>query len=147
MAIGKEEIQRLFEKAKIGMNNAFAVRSNFPVGAAILAFNGEIFLGCNVESVISGLGTCAERCAVDNAIANGQYCFKSILITTKLEEPVKPCGACLQYLAELAQVPNKDIEIIMMGSKGKTIKSSIYKMLPDAFGPRHLGCDLKRFEC
>jgi len=145
--ISKEEIEKLLERAKIGMKNAFDVRTNFPNGAAILTFGGEIFQGCNVESVISGLGTCAERCAIDNAIANGHYCFKAMVITSKMEEPVKPCGVCLQYIGEFAQVSGKDIEIIMVGSKGKTIKSSIRKMLPNSFGPKDLNLNLKKFEC
>ena len=136
---------KLIEKAKIGMKNAYAPRSNFGVGAAVLTLKGDIYQGCNVESVISGLGTCAERCAIDNAIANGDYCFKGIVIVTKNKEPVRPCGACLQYIAEFAQVANNDIEIIMVGANGKINKSSINKMLPEAFGPKDLGLDLKRF--
>lgn len=144
--ISDKETKKLIEKSRIGMKNAFAPRSNFPVGAAVLTDKGNIYLGCDVESVISGLGTCAERCAIDNAVANGEYCFKAIAIVTKLKNPVKPCGMCLQYIAEFAQVSNQDIEIIMTGSKGKIEKNSINKMLPGAFGPRDLKLNLKKYK-
>ena len=88
LKITKEELEELIEKAKKGLKSAYAPRSNFPTGAAVLTDKGNIYQGCNVESVISGMGTCAERCAIDNAIANGEYCFKAIIVITKLENPV-----------------------------------------------------------
>jgi len=147
MTLTENEIKKLLKKAKQGMDNAFAVRSKFPTGSAILTDKGNIFIGCNIESVISGMGTCSEKCAIDNAVTNGEYCFKTILITSKSEEPIKPCGMCLQYIAEFAQVANHDIEIIMVGSKGKINKTTINKILPGMFGPRDLGLDLKKYEC
>lgn len=145
--IKKEELKKLIEKAKKGMKNAYSPRTKFPTGAAVLTDKGNIYLGCNVESVISGMGTCAERCAVDNAVANGEYCFRAILIISKLEKTIKPCGMCLQYISEFAQVSGHDIEIIMVGSKGKIKKSSINKMLPRAFGPKDLGLNLGKYKC
>ncbi|MBI2046591.1 cytidine deaminase [Candidatus Pacearchaeota archaeon] len=147
LKIAKEELEKLIEKAKEGLKNAYAPRSNFPTGAAVLTDKGNVYQGCNVESVISGMGTCAERCAIDNAIANGEYCFKAIIVITKLENPVKPCGMCLHYINEFAQVANHDIAIIMAGSGGKISKSSVFKMLPEAFGPRDLGLNLKKYKC
>lgn len=147
MKISKKELEKLIDKSKEGMKNAYAPRSNFPVGAAILTDNGEIFQGCNVESVISGMGTCAERCAIDSAVANGKYCFNAVVIVSKLEEPVKPCGMCLQYIAEFAQIAGHDIEIIMIGSKGKIEENSVNKMLPGTFGPVDLGLDLDKYKC
>ena len=145
--MANEKIQEVIKRAKEGMKNAFVPVSNFPTGSAILTDSGNIYHGGNVESVISGLGTCSERVAINNAVAHGEYCFKVIVVTTELEEPVKPCGMCLQYLAEFSQVANHDIKIIMVGSKGKTEKSSVNKMLPGAFGPRDLGLNLKKYEC
>lgn len=142
----KKTLSRLIEKAKQGMKNAYVPVSNFSVGVAVLTDAGNIYKGCNVESVISGMGTCAERCAIDNAVANGEYCYKAVLVLSSLEDFIKPCGMCLQYISEFSQVAEHDIEIIMANSKGKIKKSSIYKMLPKSFGPRDLGLDLKKYK-
>jgi len=142
--LDKKEMQKLVEKAKLEMKNAFIPKSKSPVGAAVLTDKGNIYAGCNVDSGISGLGTCAERCAIDNAVANGEHCFKAILIVSESEEPLKPCGMCLQYIAEFSKVAAHDTKIIMVGSKGKIKKSSINKMLPDTFVPKDFGLNLKK---
>lgn len=141
------DLKKLVEKAKIGMRNAYAPRTTFPVGAVVLTDKGNSYVGCNIESVISGMGTCAERCAIDNAVANGECCFSAIVIVSELEEPIKPCGMCMQYIAEFAQVANHDIKIIMVGSRGKVEETTINKILPGAFGPRDLGLSLEKYKC
>jgi cytidine deaminase len=142
--LDKKEISLLIEKAKQEMKNAFIPESKSPVGAAVLTDKGNVYAGCNIDSGISGLGTCAERCAIDNAVANGEHCFKAILVISNLEKPIEPCGMCLQYIAEFAQVAKLDTEIIMVGSKGKIKKSRINKMLPDAFVPKNFGINVKK---
>ena len=107
---------------------------------------GNIYQGCNTESVISGMGVCAERSAIDHAVAHGEYVYNAIVVTSKLEEPIKPCGMCLQYIAEFSQVANKDIEVLMVGSNGKIIISSIRQFLPDDFGPKDLGINLLKYQ-
>ncbi len=77
------------------MANAYSIVNKFPCGAAVLTEKGNIYQGCNVESVISGMGTCAERSAIDHAVAHGEYGFKAVAIISKLGEPIKPCGMCL----------------------------------------------------
>ena len=141
-----EELKLLIEKAKEGLNNAYTPVHNFPVGSAVLTFKNNIYQGCNTESVISGLGVCAERSAIDHAAAHGEYKFKSLVIITKLPEPVKPCGACLQYINEFAQIGKNNISIYMVGYNGKINKSSINEMLPNGFGPRDLNKDLTKYE-
>jgi len=145
--VDKKELKELIEEAKIGMKNAFVPRSNFSVGAAILTCKGNVYHGCNVESVISGLGTCAERCVIDNAASNGEYCFRAILIISKNKNPIKPCGACLQYIAEFSEVSGHDIEIIMVDSRRKIKRSSIRKMLPKTIGPVDEGLNIKKYRC
>ncbi len=140
------ENKKLIEIARKAIKNAYTPISEFPIGSAVLTDRDNIYSGCNVESVISGMGTCAERCAIDNAVSHGEYCFKAIAITSKLEEPIKPCGMCLQYIAEFSQIANHNIKIIMAGSKGKIKRSSINKMLPGSFGPRDLGKNLDRYK-
>ena len=135
----------LIVAAKTGMKNAFAVFNNFPVGAAVLTRDGRIYQGCNTQSVISGMGICAERSAIDHAVACGEYVFDAIAVVSQLEVPIAPCGMCLQYIGEFSQVGGHDIEILMIGSSGKSRESSIQKMLPVIFGPLDLGLDVSRF--
>ncbi len=59
----------LIQAAKRGMANAYCPVTGFPVGAAVLTAAGNIYQGCNVQSVISGMGVCAERSAIDHAVA------------------------------------------------------------------------------
>ncbi len=141
-----KDINDLIKKAKQVMKNAFVPSCKFPVGVAIITDNGNVYQGCNVESVIGGMGTCAERAAITNAVSKGEYHFKSVVIVSNSEKPLKPCGMCLQWLAEFAQVANHDIEIIMVGSNGVIVKNSVRKMLPDTIGPRDLGLDLTKYE-
>src|SRR5215831_21024185 len=123
----------LIVAARTGMKNAFAVFNNFPVGAAVLTREGRIYQGCNTQSVISGMGVCAERSAIDHAVACGEYVFDAIAVTSTLEVPIAPCGMCLQYIGEFSQVAGHDIEIFMIGSTGAVRESSIEKMLPVIF--------------
>jgi len=135
----------LVAAAKAGMKNAYAILNNFPVGAAVLTTKGTVYQGCNTQSVISGMGVCAERSAIDHAVACGEYLFEAIAVTSQLEEPIAPCRMCLQYIGEFSQVANRDIEILMVGSKGKLHESSIRRMLPVIFGPLDLHIDISRY--
>lgn len=137
--------ETLIRAAREAMANAYCPRTHFRVGAAILTCSGKLYEGCNVESVISGLGTCAERSAIDHAVAHGHYKFRAIAVTSKLDIPIRPCGACLQYIAEFAQVGGIDIRIYMVGASGKVEQSTINTMLPQAFGPAELGLDLSDY--
>ena len=104
--------RKLLEIALKGMNNAF-VLWGFKVGSAVLAEDGEIYEGCNVESWISGLGTCAERNAINHAVLHGNRKIREIAIVMDSKSPnePKPCGACLQYIHDFAE--NSKIRIVM----------------------------------
>jgi cytidine deaminase len=137
------QVQRdeLVASAKLGMRNAYTIVSGFPVGAAVLTVKGNVYQGCNAESVISGMGVCAERSAIDHAVACGEYLYEAIAVISRLETPIAPCGMCLQYIGEFSQVAERDIEILMLGSAGEIRESSIREMLPAIFGPLDLGLD------
>ncbi len=90
----------LMERAASAMRHAHAPYSGFRVGAALLAADGSVHVGCNVESASYGLTMCAERVALFSAVAAGCRRFRSVAVHTEGPAPVAPCGACRQALAE-----------------------------------------------
>lgn len=121
----KESEKELLEAASRAMDKAY-VLWGFKVGAAVLAEDGKIYEGCNVESWISGLGTCAERCAINHAILHGNRKIEEIAVVMDKEnknEP-KPCGACLQYIHDFAKIP----KLKLSRQKQKKAKSCLKQL-------------------
>jgi cytidine deaminase len=133
-----EEKKMLLEAAAKALYNAY-VLWGFRVGAAVLGEDGKIYDGCNVESWVSGLGICAERCAINHAVLHGNKRIRGISIVMEKagSEDPKPCGACLQYISDFAN--NPEIEIVMANvEKGKvlfeTVKvKTLRELLPSPF--------------
>lgn len=114
--------------------NAYAVYSNYNVGAAAITSDGKVFRGCNVENASFGLTNCAERVAIGNAVTAGERQIETIIIASK-DGAAAPCGACRQVLHEF----NPKMRIICIDEKG-TIKheTTLETLLPHAFGPQNL---------
>lgn len=125
------QIQLLVQKAKQAMNNSFVPKSGHAFGACVLSMDGEYFEGCTIESVISGLGTCAERAAIDHAVIHGKYTFAALAIVC--ETFTYPCGACLQYLTQFYQINEQEILIIVADVKLKKKIYSLFELLPHAY--------------
>ncbi len=94
-----EEAHRL---ASAALHYAWAPYSRFPVGAALLATDGSLWQGCNVECSSFGLTLCAERVALGHAITHGRREFVFLALVTDTETPLTPCGACRQILYDFA---------------------------------------------
>jgi len=109
---------------------AYAPYSGFKVGAAILAVDGRVFAGCNIENASYGITLCAERAALARAIAEGAYTFQAIAVVAGSKQPVAPCGACRQALAEFSP----EMAVIMVNTKGETKVTSLKDLLPLSFG-------------
>lgn len=80
--------------------NAHAPYSKFLVGCAVIDEAGSIHVGCNVENASFGLTQCAERAAITAAVASGNVGLVAAVLVTDTKEPVMPCGACRQVMAE-----------------------------------------------
>jgi len=115
-------------RAREAMRNAWAPYSEFRVGAAIEAVDGRVFVGCNVESASYGLTICAERMALGAAVAAGARSLRRIAVTTEVEPPAAPCGACRQLLAEFGL----NLEVIAAGPSSER-RWTLAALLPDAF--------------
>jgi cytidine deaminase len=128
------EAQRadLIAAALAAGRRAYAPYSNFPVGAALLAEDGSIVTGCNVENASYGLTNCAERVALGAAVAAGHLKFLAMAVATP--GAVTPCGACRQVLAEFCkQLP---ILLIDVNQPERIVESDLQTLLPSAFtGP------------
>ena len=88
----------LIAKAVEVRRKAHAPYSKYLVGAALLAKDGRVFVGCNVENASYGLTCCAERNAVFAAVAAGAKKFVAVAVVTA--NGGSPCGACRQVLRE-----------------------------------------------
>ncbi len=111
---------------------AYAPYSNYPVGAAILAEDGRIFTGVNVENVSYSLTVCAERTAVFKMVSEGVRRLLAVAICT--DDGGSACGACRQVLCEFAG----DIPVWLSDSDRNVRQTTLYTLLPDHFGPKHL---------
>ena len=116
----------LLEMASEARLRAYSPYSEFQVGAALRATSGEITTGCNVENISFGLTLCAERVAVGSAVVMGLRSFDVIAIVSDSEEPVVPCGACRQVLAEF----NPNLKVVSSNLAGKRADFQLAALLP-----------------
>lgn len=124
----------LADVANAALNDTYTPYSRFPVGAALLGENGEIFKGVNIENVSFGLTNCAERTAIFTAIAAGHRHFHGLVISGKTDEPIAPCGACRQVMVEFFE---PDMPIWLINDQGQEIETNIAQLMPGAFNNLH----------
>ncbi|QQS52769.1 MAG: cytidine deaminase [Bacteroidota bacterium] len=119
-------IDLLIEKARAASRNSYSVYSKFPVGAAFINHQGEVFSGCNVENISFGLTMCAERTAIFSSIAQGNKSIDTMVIYTPTQAPTYPCGACRQVIAEF----NPQARIICVCNTSERVDTTLDKLLP-----------------
>ena len=131
----KQEEQKLLEVAIQYRNRAYSPYSSFCVGAALLAKNGQIFGGCNIENVAFSPTNCAERTAFFKAVSEGVTEFTAIAIVGGKKdgelEFCPPCGVCRQVMLEFCNP--KEFVVILGTSTEEYEVISLEKLMPYAF--------------
>ena len=97
------DVNKIIEKAIEGRSKSYSPYSHFKVGAAVLLKNGEYIMGCNVENISYGLTICAERNTLFQLVSAGytKEDVEAFCIVGDTTNPISPCGACRQVMAEL----------------------------------------------
>lgn len=126
-AAPKWSAAELLAVADAARENAYAKFSKFKVGAALVASDGRVYTGCNVENSSFGLSICAERNAVWKAVSEGVRSFEAIAISAA--RGASPCGACRQVLYEFAP---DDLQVIWRRG-GRIVRKRLSQLLPEGF--------------
>ncbi|WP_123052816.1 cytidine deaminase [Clostridium sp. JN-1] len=124
------DYKNLVSKAFEGRKNAYAPYSNFKVGAAVLAEDGKVYTGCNIENASYGATNCAERTAIFKAVSEGNKTIKAIAIVGVENDYTYPCGVCRQVISEFA---SKDTKIILGKNEDEYLVKTLDELLPGAF--------------
>ncbi len=136
---GKDQAARepneLVQMALKAMENAYVPYSGFHVGAALIADNGKVYTGCNIENASYGATICAERTAIVKAISDGARGIKAIAITSDSPEATMPCGICRQTLAEFCA---PDTPLYLSDRFGQYTAYVFKDILPHAFTQKDL---------
>lgn len=119
----------LIEAATVARQRSYSPYSNFKVGAALLTSSGEIFAGCNLENRSYGMTICAERAAVATANSAGHRDFIAIAVVAQASPPARPCGLCLDTLAEF----NPRLEVLLVNVDGEQEEINLSRLLPQPF--------------
>ena len=130
-------IEELIEKAIDMMKYSYTPYSHFKVGAALLAKNGSIYTGCNIENAGLSATNCAERTAFFKAVSEGVKDFEAIAIVGGREgiltQATGPCGVCRQVMMEFCDP--KTFQVILALTKEDYSIYTLEQLLPLGFGP------------
>lgn len=134
------QIQKLIEEASAQLAYAYAPYSNFKVGAALLADDGEIYTGCNIENAAYTPTNCAERTAFFKAVSEGKRSFRAICVVGGLHgvfsASISPCGVCRQVMMEFCDP--ETFQVILAAGKESYRIYRLKDLIPLGFGPENL---------
>lgn len=118
----------LLARARHAQGHAYAPVSGYRVGAAIVAADGTIWEGCNVEHVVLPETVCAEKTALVKAISEGHRSFTAVAVWTDSAVPASPCGSCRQMLFQWG------VKTVYLGNpQGRRVETTMAELLPLAF--------------
>ena len=125
--------QALVDAARAAAQNALAPYSKFRVGAALLAADGGVVTGFNIEIASYGLTLCAERAAMVHALCRGHRKFDALALCAGVAgNPATPCGACRQFLAEFC-APETPVFYSALPEGSPILHTTLGELLPKAF--------------
>ena len=130
MTTDPHELMALAAEAAV---NAYAPYSNFHVGAAVVADDGRIFTGANVENSAFGATICAEGNAISTAVAAGVRKIDTVAVAGPDAAECYPCGNCRQLMREFGVE-----HVIVQDPAGGHRVHTLGEILPHAFGPEQL---------
>jgi cytidine deaminase len=128
-------LDALFAAAKAAQARAYVPYSKFHVGSAILADDGRIYAGCNVENSAYPSGTCAEAGSIAAMILGGGKAIREMVVIGDGPELCTPCGNCRQRIREFAK-PETPVHVA--GPEGVRRSFTLLELLPASFGPDNL---------
>lgn len=132
--LASEYRETLIATARHYLKNSYSPYSNYPVGAAVLAEDGLIYGGTNIENSAHPSGLCAERVAINKAISEGNRKILAVAVVTR--NTGSPCGACRQVMREFASL---DMPVILANVDGSVEEEfTLGELLPRSFGPDDL---------
>lgn len=122
--------EQLMAQSKEAREYAYVPYSKFKVGAALLAADGTVYNGCNIENASYGLTNCAERTAIFKAVSEGVTEFQAIAIVADTPGPCSPCGACRQVIAQFCA---QDMPVYLTNMNGDVQETTVGELLPGVF--------------
>lgn len=132
------KIKELIEAAIQARSMSYAPYSHYMVGAALLAGDGQIFKGCNIENAAYTPTNCAERTAFFKAVSEGITDFTAIAVVgspegDEITQLAYPCGVCRQVMMEFCDP--KTFHVIVARSVAEYRCMTLEELLPCGFGP------------
>ena len=123
----------LYQQARDAAEEAYAPYSGFRVGSVVVADDGRVFSGCNVENAAYGSGICAEGNAISSAAAAGVRKLETVVIACLDAGECYPCGNCRQLMREFSVET-----VVVQDGNGSLRKHRFDDILPHSFGPESL---------
>ncbi len=120
----------LFEAARSAMEKSHSPYSKFPVGAAIRADDGKVYLGANIENLSFPQGWCAEPTAIGAMIMGGGRQIRELAVIAEKLPLCTPCGGCRQKISEFASA---DTRVYLCDDQGVQKTVTMAELLPYAF--------------
>ena len=131
--------KELIKEAKIARERSYSPYSRFAVGAALLASDGRVFYGANIENAAYSVTCCAERVALFAAVSAGVREFKAIAIVggeagKEAVNACYPCGVCRQALSEFCD----GTLAVYVEEAGECHETTLGELLPHSFSKNDL---------
>ena len=120
----------LIELAIETSKRAYVPYSHFPIGAVLVAKDGSIYTGVNIENASYPLTNCGERTAIFKAVSEGQRKFSELIVYGQTEKPISPCGACRQVMVEFFE---QDLKVTLVAKDKSTVEMTVGELLPYSF--------------